>query len=215
MLSCARPTSSGWRPVSGTWLGEAQPSSLRQARDRPEASGKPAQPSSRPTLAPGEPPRGRRPIQPELRAGRVGDQRGRRDRWPLFVGHQRRDARPQRDAPALQTTRRAREALRDREGPAGSATGGRAQAGEDPRSGLLQPGGAPSRRAARTRICQDRRPADGSSTIVAAFASLVVVVTRFTDDSTLRRLSGVTPNHRALIEALDLPPIEQYAILSC
>lgn len=54
-----------------------------------------------------------------------------------------------------------------------------------------------------------------ASTVFAEFASLAVVVTRFADGSMLHRLSGVTPNHLALIEALDLPPIEQYAILNC
>jgi len=54
-----------------------------------------------------------------------------------------------------------------------------------------------------------------ASTVFAEFTSLAVVVTRFTDGSTLRRLSGVTPNHLAPLEALDFPPIEQYAILSC
>lgn len=54
-----------------------------------------------------------------------------------------------------------------------------------------------------------------ASTVFAEFASLAVVVTRFADGSTLRRLSGVTSNHLALLEALGLPPIEQYTILNC
>jgi transposase len=53
-----------------------------------------------------------------------------------------------------------------------------------------------------------------ASTIFAEFASLAVVVTRFVDGSTLRRLSGVKPNHLTLLEALDLPPINQYTISS-
>ena len=53
-----------------------------------------------------------------------------------------------------------------------------------------------------------------ASTLFAEFASLAVVVTCFADGSTLRRLSGVKQQHLALLEALDLPPIDQYAVSS-
>lgn len=47
------------------------------------------------------------------------------------------------------------------------------------------------------------------------FAALAVVVTHFTDGTTLNRLSGVSPNLLALFNVLRLPPIEHYTILSC
>lgn len=51
-----------------------------------------------------------------------------------------------------------------------------------------------------------------ASKLFSEFASLAVVVTRFGDGSTLRRLGGVKLKHLALLEALDLPPIDQYVI---
>lgn len=54
-----------------------------------------------------------------------------------------------------------------------------------------------------------------ATAVFEEFASLTVVVTRFVDGTTLRRLSGVSPNHLALLSMLELPPIEGYTILSC
>ncbi len=51
-----------------------------------------------------------------------------------------------------------------------------------------------------------------ASTLFAEFASVAVVVTHFNDGSTLHRLSGVRPNHLELLDALGLPPIDQYVI---
>ena len=53
-----------------------------------------------------------------------------------------------------------------------------------------------------------------ASRVLAEFASLVVVVTRFADGTTLRYLSGVSPNQLDLLEVLALPPIQHYAIPS-
>ena len=53
-----------------------------------------------------------------------------------------------------------------------------------------------------------------ASTVFAQFSSLVVVVTRFADGTTLRYLSGVSLNQLALLEVLALPPIQHYAIPS-
>lgn len=51
--------------------------------------------------------------------------------------------------------------------------------------------------------------------LFAEFASLTVVATRFTDGSQLRRISGLLPRHADLLRALDLPPVDHYAILRC
>lgn len=53
-----------------------------------------------------------------------------------------------------------------------------------------------------------------ASTVIAEFSSLAVVITRFSDGTTLRSLSGLTPNQLALLEALSLPPIQIYSIPS-
>ncbi len=51
--------------------------------------------------------------------------------------------------------------------------------------------------------------------LFAEFASLAIVVTRFTDGSCLRRVSGLQPSQTNLLRALGLPPLEHYTILQC
>jgi hypothetical protein len=51
--------------------------------------------------------------------------------------------------------------------------------------------------------------------LFAEFAGLAIVVTRFSDGSRLRRVSGLQPSHTGLLRALGLPPLEHYTILQC
>lgn len=51
--------------------------------------------------------------------------------------------------------------------------------------------------------------------LFAEFASLAIVVTRFTDGTSLRRVSGVQPRQTHLLQALELPPVDHYLNLRC
>jgi transposase len=51
--------------------------------------------------------------------------------------------------------------------------------------------------------------------LIAEFASLAIVVTRFRDGSRLRQVSGLQPSQTNLLQALGLPPLEHYTILQC
>jgi transposase len=63
--------------------------------------------------------------------------------------------------------------------------------------------------------CQRAAVPRTTRAIFAEFAPIAMVVTRFADGSSLRRISGVSPGHQALLEALDLPPFELYTISNC
>lgn len=63
--------------------------------------------------------------------------------------------------------------------------------------------------------CQRAAVPRTARALLAEFASLALVVTRFVDGSSLCQISGLSPGHLAYLDALHLPPIERYIVSNC